>query len=152
MRKYFLLSLFALLSFNANDLFAQNQHFQGAWTMIGTTYVFEFDLYLKDGDWNNVTGYFDWKVANYDENSPASRDYYQSKLGTTAKEFVRGTYNPETREYILKGYKKEDPNEIISTDLYRLQLDENGDIGGDSKAHNTWKGRINGNALKKNTA
>ena len=41
---------------------------------------------------------------------------------------------------------------IISTDHYRLKLDENGDIGGDSKAHNTWKGRINGNAVKNDLA
>ncbi len=152
MRKYFLLSLFALLSFNANDLVAQNKHFQGTWTMIGTTYVFEFDLYLNHDAENNVAGYFNWKVTDYDLNSPASRDYYQPKLGTTAKEFVRGSYNPETKQYLLKGYKKEDPNEIISTDIYRLQLDENGDIGGDSKAHNTWKGRINGKAVKKDMA
>jgi len=60
--------------------------------------------------------------------------------------------NPATKEYFLKGYKKEDPNMIISTDHYRLKLDENGDIGGDSKAHNTWKGRINGNAVKNDLA
>ena len=141
--------LFVVLSFSSTCLTAQNKHFQGTWTMIGTTYVFEFDLYLKHEEGNNVTGYFDWEVVRYDENSLESKDYYQPKLGTTAKEFVRGKFNPKTKEYLLKGFKKDDPHQIISPDLYRLQLDENGDIGGDSKAHNTWLGRINGNDVEK---
>jgi hypothetical protein len=136
----------------SNNLIAQEKHFQGAWTMIGTTYVFEFDLYLKHDANNNVVGHFDWKVAKFDEHSPSSKDYYQPKIGKTAKEFVRGTFNPATKEYVLKGYKKDDPHMIISTDHYRLKLDENGDIGGDSKAHNTWKGRINGKEVKSDLA
>ena len=152
MRNIFLTALFTLLSLSFNELIAQEKHFQGTWTMIGTTYVFEFDLYLKQDVANNVAGHFDWKVIKYDEQSPSSKDYYQSKLGTTAKEFVRGTFNPKTKEYYLKGYKKEDPQMIISTDHYRLKLDENDDIGGDSKAHNTLKGRINGNAVKNDLA
>ena len=131
---------------------AQERHFQGTWTMIGTTYIFEFDLFLKHDANDNVVGHFDWKVVSYDKNSPSSKDYYEPKLGTKAKEFVRGTFNATTKEYFLKGYKKEDPHLIISTDHYRLKLDENGDIGGDSKAHNTWKGRINGNAVKNDLA
>jgi len=152
MRKYLLFAFFALLSLNPSELIAQEKHFEGTWTMIGTTYVFEFDLYLKHDAKNNVAGHFDWKVVNYDKHSPASKDYYQPKLGTAAKEFVRGSFNPTTKEYYLKGYKKEDPNLIISTDIYRLKVDENGDIGGDSKAHNTWKGRINGNAVQNDLA
>ena len=152
MRKVFLFVLFVFLSLISNELIAQIKHFHGTWTMIGTTYVFEFDLYLKHEEGNKVAGHFDWKAVRYDENSPASIDYYQPKIGATAKEFVRGTFNPKTNQYLLKGYKKDDPQMIISTDIYRLQLDEYDDIGGDSKAHNTWLGRINGSAVKKNAA
>ena len=146
------LVLIASFSLTCNQLLAQEKHFNGTWTMIGTTYVFEFDLFLKHDQNNNVAGHFDWKVTKYDENSVDSKSYYEPKLGSTAKEFVRGTFNPNTKEYFLKGYKKEDPHLIISTDSYRLKIDENGDIGGDSKAHNTWKGRINGNAVKNDLA
>ena len=146
------LVLIASFSLTCNQLLAQEKHFNGTWTLIGTTYVFEFDLYLKHDQSNNVAGHFDWKVANYDENSADSKRYYEPKLGSTAKEFVRGTFNPNTKEYFLKGYKKVDPHLIISTDSYRLKIDENGDIGGDTKAHNTWKGRINGNAVKNDLA
>jgi hypothetical protein len=152
MRNTFLFVLFATLMSVSNNLIAQEKHFQGSWTMIGTTYVFEFDLYLKHDANNNVAGHFDWKVTDYDKHSPASKDYYQPKIGKTAKEFVRGTFNPKTKEYFLKGYKKDDPHLIISKDHYRLKLDENGDIGGDSKAHNTWKGRINGKKVRKEIA
>ena len=152
MRNFRLLILITSFTFSCTQLLAQENHFRGTWTMIGTTYAFEFDLFLKHDANNNVAGHFDWKVVQYDENSPESKDYYKPKLGTTAKEFVRGTFNPKTKEYILRGYKKEDPNLIISTDIYRLIIDDNGDIGGDSKAHNTWKGRINGNAVQNDLA
>lgn len=147
MKNAFLLSLFVFLFLTQNSLTAQVRHFQGTWTLIGTTYVFEFDLILEHENEHEVKGYFNWKVVRYDENDLFSREYYQPKLGYTAKEFVRGQYDPKTRQYFLKGYQKDDPHQIISTDTYRLQLDENGDIGGDTNAHNTWKGRINGKAV-----
>ncbi len=152
MRTILVFTFFSILNFLPHQIFAQVKHFQGSWTKIGTTYVFEFDLYLNHRDNNVVTGHFDWKVVRFDEKSPQSRDYYKPKLGKTAKEFVRGTYNPTTKEYFLKGYKKDDPNWIISTDEYRLKLDEYDDISGKTKSNNTWKGRINGNAVKKETA
>ena len=152
MRKYILLTFFIYLNFSLVQLIAQEKHYQGTWTMIETTYVFKFDLYLKHDTKSNVVGHFDWKVTNYDKHSPSSKDYYEPKLGSTAKEFVRGTFDPATKEYYLQGYKKEDPHRIISTDHYRLKVDGNGDIGGDSKAHNTWKGRINGKTIRNDLA
>ena len=147
MRKYILLTFFIYLNFSFVKLIAQEKHFQGTWTMIGTTYIFEFDLFLKHDTKNHVAGHFDWKVTNYDKHSLSSKDYYEPKLGATAKEFVRGHFDPAAKEYYLRGYKKEDLHLIISTDHYRLKLDENDDIGGESKAHNTWKGRINGKTI-----
>ena len=91
-----------------------------------------------------MKGVFHWELVNYDENFPASKAYYKEKIGLQAKEYVRGTYNASTKEYILKGYKKDDPHLIIGLDLYRIKEDENGHIGGDTKTEGTWKGRING--------
>ncbi len=130
-------------------LFSQNKHFQGAWSKLGTTYSFEFDLYLHHAENNKVEGFFDWKVANMDENSQLSINHYDSRIGTTAKEFVKGKYNPLKREYHIIGYRKEDPNLIISLDEYFLQVDKIGELEGKTKAHGTWKGRIKGKETNK---
>ncbi len=146
--RYFLigLSLF-FLSSNPVKLTAQAKQFHGQWNLIGTTYLFEFDLLLQHSSDNKVEGRFEWTVVRYDEHDTSSKDYYQSKLGSSATEFVRGTYDPRTRSYLLRGYKKRDPHQIISTDHYRLKVDDGGHLGGPTQAHGSWKGRINGQAV-----
>ena len=87
----------------------------------------------------------DWDEyeEEYDEYDDASREYYSDKLGLTAKEYVKGTFDPAKNEYYLTGYKKDDPNLIIGIDTYRLKVDEYENIGGTTKANGSWKGRIN---------
>ncbi|MDF1865580.1 MAG: hypothetical protein P1U70_12150 [Saprospiraceae bacterium] len=141
--KKIILSIITTLLFTAQT-FAQTKHFQGTWTKLETTYVFEFDLYINHIDDKNVEGYFDWKVTSPDEKNIFSTTHYNERLGSTAREYFRGIYMPKSKNYMLFGHKKEDPNMIIAPDDYRLKIDENGDISGRTKAHNTWKGRING--------
>ena len=148
MKKTILLFLLILSASFSNHINAQIKHFTGSWTKDGTTYDFKFDLYLHHTGGNQVKGVFNWEFAHYDENMEFSKEYYEKKIGTQAKEYVRGTYNSKTRQYILKGYKKDDPGVIISLDTYRLKEDENGNIGGDTKAHGAWNGRINGKAIR----
>lgn len=152
MKRAFSIFPFAFFLLLSTQLPAQIQQFQGNWTKLGTTYNFEFDLQIRHTDGNAVEGVFHWRVVNYDENEPASKAYYEEKIGLTAKEFVRGTYNPKSGEFLLKGYKKEDPNLIIGIDDYKIKMDENGDIGGDTKAAGTWLGRINGKEVKADSA
>jgi hypothetical protein len=125
----------------------QTHLFHGTWTRLGTVYVFEFDLQLEHGASNTVEGHFNWKFVQYDEDDAFSVSYYQDKIGLTAKEYVRGTWNPADRTYHLKGYKKDDPNAIISLDEYLLKVDGNGDLGGDTRSHDSWLGRINAKVL-----
>ncbi len=125
-------------------LSAQTYQFQGSWIKLNTTYVFEFDLILNHSKSNNVEGHFIWQVVRYDEGSFLSKSHYADKIGLTAKEFVKGRYNPSKKVYFLDGYRKEDPNNIIGLDTYRIKVDKNGDIGGNTKANNSWKGIING--------
>lgn len=148
MKKSTLLLLLISATFFANPLTAQIKRFTGNWTKIGTTYDFEFDLFIQHTGGNQVKGVFQWRAVYYDENDPLSIEYYGEKIGKEAKEYVRGTYDSNTGQYILKGFKKDDPNRIIGLDLYRLEVDENGHIGGDTRALNTWKGRINGKAVR----
>lgn len=142
MKKLILSIVITLLITSA--IFSQTKHFQGTWTKLETTYVFEFDLYINHKDGNQVEGYFDWKVTSPDENNIFSTAHYNKRLGTTAREYFKGVFMPKSKNYMLFGYKKNDPNLIIDPDDYRLKIDENGDISGRTKAHGTWKGRING--------
>ena len=143
-----LLVLFLIL--NATSLFCQTKKFTGAWTKINTTYAFEFDLTLNIKEGNKVEGNFLWKVVQYDENNELSQNYYQNKIGKTATEYVKGTYIPSTRKYHLKGYKKDDPHNIIGIDTYEISEDKTGNIGGTTNANGTWLGRINGRKVEIN--
>ena len=148
MKKSIFLFLFLSGLFFQNHITAQAKHFKGNWTKLETTYDFKFDLYLKFTGGNQVKGVFNWELVNYDENLSDSKKYYEEKIGAQAKEYVRGTYNSKTKQYILKGYKKDDPHLIIGLDLYRLKEDESGHIGGDTKANHSWQGRINGKEIR----
>lgn len=139
--KYLLIVLFSI---GSTALFSQVKQFNGTWTKLNTTYEFEFDLILNIKNSNQLEGYFVWRVVNYDNKSNLSRQYYEKKIGMTAKEYVTGTYDHLTGAYTLKGYKKEDPFSIIALDIYKLILDRNGDIGGTTNSNGTWLGRING--------
>ena len=148
MKKSMLFLLFFVTTFFTNPLTAQIKRFTGNWTKIGTTYDFQFDLFIQHTGGNQVKAVFKWQVVYYDENDPLSVKHYGEKIGLEAKEYLRGTYDAKTQQYILKGYKKEDPHRLIGLDLYRLTVDKKGDIGGDSRAHHTWQGRINGKAAR----
>jgi hypothetical protein len=133
-----------LLLLISTTVSSQSHRFIGTWTKLNTTYKFEFQLILDKEDNNQVEGYFIWKVIGYDKKSQWSEKYYKSKINLTGQEFVKGTYNPKEREYLLKGYKKEDPHKIIGLDTYHIKVDEDGNLGGKTKANGTWRGRING--------
>jgi hypothetical protein len=87
------------------------------------------------GDWNSKTTYFT-ATADFTESggkvsgqivwtirrttNPKKID----KIGTSAVEYVQGTFNPVTRMLSLKGYRKDDPNNIVILDRYNLSLTE----------------------------
>ena len=129
--------LVLIILLNATTLFGQKKIFTGVWTKINTTYSFEFDLFLKIKEGNKVEGYFLWKVVQYDKNNKFSENHYQNRIGKTAKEYVKGTYNPSAGKYHLKGYKKDDPHSIIGIDTYEITEDKKGRIGGTSNTNGT---------------
>lgn len=129
------------------DANAQTHLFHGSWTRLGTRYLFDFDLHLEHGAGNSVEGFFIWKFVQYDEDDAFSVSYYREKIGATAKEYLRGTWDATTQTYHLKGYAKDDPDAIIALDEYLLKMDGNGDLGGETKSHGSWLGRINAKAL-----
>ena len=95
-----------------------------------------------------IEGYFEWTVIQYDINNPASKQHYEDRLNKTAKEYVKGKFIPSRNEYILKGYKKDDPHNIIALVIYHLKIDEYGNLGGNTNSNGSWLGRINGKPVK----
>lgn len=142
--------LFLIFILNATTLFCQTKNFTGVWTKVKTTYTFEFDLTLDIKEQDKVEGYFKWTVVQYDKNNPLSKNYYQNKIGKTATEYIKGTYAPSQNKYYLKGYKKDDPDNIIGIDTYEIKVDKSGNIGGTTNANGTWLGRINGKQVEIN--
>jgi len=133
----------------SSTLSSQTLQFNGTWTKVSTTYKFDFDLILKVSSSNQVEGYFLWKVIEYDKNNILSKQHYEKKINLTAKEYVKGIYYPSKGEYVLKGYKKDDPDNIIGIDIYELKIDRNGELGGITNSNGSWLGRINGKQIEK---
>ncbi len=50
------------------------------------------------------------------------------KVGLSATEFVQGTFDPTTRMVKMRGFRKDDPNNIVILDSYSLSLAENGQM------------------------
>jgi len=67
----------------------------------------------------------------------------QSKVGLTAVEYVKGSYDQGTRMLTMEGYRKDDPNDIVSLDKYRLVLAEGSrSLEGKTWNHGGWRGRL----------
>ena len=85
---------------------AQSYQFQGSWTKLNTTYVFDFELVLNKTGNNQVNGTFFWQLVNYDEGSALSKSHYENKIGLTAREYVRGSYHPGKKSVFFRGIQK----------------------------------------------
>ncbi len=110
---------------------------QGQWSSpFGTT--FSANVYLESTGTNNgVQGQINWTMKNTPQGSK------QSNVGLTAVEYVKGSYNTETRMLTMEGYRKDDPNNIVSLDKYRLVLaGDNSSLGGATWNHGRWRGRL----------
>lgn len=133
-----LLILLITILFGTPLLIGQNQNVVGTWKgewSNHTGFYYTFILELREDKTGDISGEFIWKLIK----SPRSDE--QKKLGLTATEYVRGTYNSHSRKLNIKGVRKEDPNEIIGMDVYDLTLSKNGAVlEGKTENHGTWKG------------
>ncbi len=100
-------------------------------------YLYEVTMTLVSGANNSV----DEQIARILRGSPRASE--QAKIGLSAVEFVRGSYDPVSRVIRLEGYEKTDPNTVISLDRYHLLLADNGTvIGGITEGQGTWQGSL----------
>jgi hypothetical protein len=95
--------------------------------------VYAAELSLRAGNGNEIEGVINWTLKTSAQTS------LQSKVGLSANELVKGSYNPASRILSLEGYGKEDANNIISLDKYRLILSaDEKTLSGATWNHGQW--------------
>ncbi|MCE5193870.1 MAG: hypothetical protein LLF28_00180 [Nitrospiraceae bacterium] len=98
-------------------------------------YVYFAEMHLDVSPDGIISGDIIWTMNN----SPQDSDI--TKIGLKGTEYIRGTYNTQSRVLIFEGYRKDDPNIVIGLDKYRLILSDNNQvIGGITSNHGDWRG------------
>ena len=117
----------------ASDLSGE---WHGQWTS-PSGYLFTTTLSLKVAPDGAADGRFVWTLKR----SPLAEE--QRKLGMTATEFVAGKVDGAAGTVTLAGTRKDDPNDVIFTDRYRLVVGENGrSLAGVSGNLGDWDGLV----------
>lgn len=106
---------------------------QGQWTN-GKGSAFSQQLTLKDEGNGRVSGQI---VHTLQQTINPQK---MGKIGLTAVEYVQGSYDPNTRLIMLSGIRKNDPNDLIILDKYRLSISSNNSV----VAGSTFGGRTRG--------
>lgn len=108
----------------------------GQWTS-PSGYLFTTTLSLKVAPDGTANGQFVWTLKR----SPLAAE--QRKLGMGAVEFVAGKVDTVAGTVTLAGTRKDDPNDVIFTDRYRLVVGENGrSLAGVSGNLGDWDGLV----------
>jgi hypothetical protein len=118
---------------------ADREALAGPWNGVWTsdTHVYDASLRMEVTADGQIEGAFTWKLRK--SNRPA----YQSKIGKTGTEYVRGRFDAQSSLISVDGDRLDDPNKILGTDKYRLVVSENRKtLGGITWDHGSWGGRI----------
>ncbi|HZX84722.1 MAG TPA: hypothetical protein VFF19_14230 [Reyranella sp.] len=108
----------------------------GQWTS-PSGYLFAATLSLTVAADGSADGRFVWTLKR----SPLAEE--QRKLGLSATEFVSGKVDGTAGTLTLAGTRKDDPNDVIFTDRYRLVAGENGrSLAGVSGNLGDWDGLV----------
>ena len=109
----------------------------GQWRTDSGT-LFDFQLTLRNVDENGLDGRVNWTMRR------TARPDKTDKIGLSAVEFVRGGADPLTRVVTLKGYRKDDPdNVLVMLDEYRLLISADGKrLTGLARNGGKWNGKI----------
>jgi hypothetical protein len=73
-----------------------------------------------------------------------ARSDKNDKIGLSATEYVRGTFDPTTGVINLTGYSKDDPNNVlVMVDVYKLQISTDGrKLTGKARNGGKWNGKV----------
>lgn len=149
MKKHVLLVCLVLLSAVVGR--AQTKSVDGEWRGVWTNpagYIYSAEVTLIAGPGcktcavigsRAVHGWIVWTLRKVGSNAPPEM---AAKVSSTGKESVSGEMVGEGF-FVLKGVGKDDPNDIVGLDQYRLALADNGDvIGGITRNNGPWTGQF----------
>ncbi len=109
----------------------------GVWVNGERTYEYGAELDFTVENSGRVQGQIRWTLLR----SPRPEE--QGEIGMQAVEYVEGALDLDEGSLTLQGTRKDDPNEIIGLDVYRLAVSPNGQyIAGITWDNGTWGGRI----------
>jgi hypothetical protein len=130
---------------------AQTASVAGEWRGIWTNpagFVFTAEMTLETGPGcktcaviseGGIRGKIVWTLKKVGSNAS---DTYASKVGMTGTEFVKGEMKGDGL-LVLNGYEKDDPNDIIGIDQYRLAISDNSKVvGGITLNGGSWTGQF----------
>ena len=119
---------------------------RGVWTD-PSGFVFSAEMTLTAGSSckmcavignGSIRGQIVWTLRKAGKNAGA----LAGEVGLTGTEYVQGQMAGDGF-FVLEGYRKDDPNNIIGLDKYRLALAENGNvIGGITRDNGPWTGQF----------
>jgi hypothetical protein len=130
---------------------AQTKSVDGEWRGVWTNpagFVYSAEVTLIAGPGcktcaaagnGSIRGWIVWTLRKAGSNAPPEM---AAKVGATGKESVSGEMAGEGF-FVLKGVGKEDPDNIVDLDQYRLAVADNGDvIGGITRNNGSWTGQF----------
>lgn len=96
-------------------------------------------LSVHDDGMGNLSGQINWTLRR------SNRPDKMNKIGLTATEYVSGSFADDTGTLSLRGYRKDDPNNVlVMVDTYRLQLSpDSRRISGSARNGGKWNARVN---------
>lgn len=114
------------------------------WTKSGTTYKYALEMkLLHNKQTNEVGGVFRWTYITPNKRSSKSVRASKNKLRKKAITFVRGTYNPDKKEYTVSSKTDFDPYNIISTGTAKFKV-KRGKIKGSTSGSRRTSGQSGG--------
>jgi hypothetical protein len=110
---------------------------KGQWSTDSGT-LLDFELTLTDMQNNGVDGQIKWTLRR------TVRPDKVDKIGLSAIEYVRGTFDPVTGSLKMSGYNKDDPNDVlVMVDDYKLTVSSDGKtLSGVAKNGGKWNGHV----------
>lgn len=93
-------------------------HWTGDWSSPSGAYL-TIVVDLDDDGAGGISGRIEWTLRR------TMRPEKMNKIGMSATEYVSGRFDPVTNTLTMKGYRKDDPNNVlVMVDSYRLVLTE----------------------------
>lgn len=111
---------------STGPLSVEHRALSSTWTgrWVGGGFVFKARLFLRVSRDDQAEGHIVWTVVS----APQHSTEYRKKIGFKGTEHIRGHYDPATNLLSIKGVRKDDPDNVIGLDTYRLVLTRDHDM------------------------